>query len=354
MMIITVLSVFAAVNKKKKVLDHYYLDSEMYLCEWDFASFEVTVYEVGDSIKLESKRASSGLPVSLETFEYYTDSVQVRWGTQEFYNVFGNLKRWQFIDTKLGIETTKTYDDNGSIQQLSIFNSITNERDITAYYKSGAKKSNTKTVLGLDGIMTSEITGWYEDGQLLREQKLVNNKTVALKMYETDGRTFLRIPCQKGDTIFLTKEGNASAREKTVNYGVIDIDGDSIKISIRNKNGRLLGIENYMSYTPENAVTWGMQRYFFTTTEQPRDSVVLFRSVLGDNLVENLYYEDGKIKSTTNTIYNNVMLRQKEFKQFYPSGVLRRIERYNGEDLVEGHIYDKDGKETFPFYKFQP
>ena len=48
------------------------------------------------------------------------------------------------------------------------------------------------------------------------------------------------------------------------------------------------------------------------------------------------------------------MIPQREFRQYYPTGELRRVEKHNGTKLVEGHIYDVNGNEVFPFYEFKP
>ena len=65
------------------------------------------------------------------------------------------------------------------------------------------------------------------------------------------------------------------------------------------------------------------------------------------------FYPDGKLMSETTVTYNNVMLPVKELRQFYPSGVLRRYQKHLGEKLVEGHVYNSEGKETEPFFEFK-
>lgn len=343
----------AGPDKKGKTIDKYYLDLFKALCPYDEAVYEVKVIAEEDSIKLYTSNLRTGYPVSLETYKQYDDSAQVRWGTQLSYYDTGEIHRHQFIDSESGVDYVLVYNKSGIVEQQTIIDKFMGVSTFTTWYASGKKKSHTQSKNALLGREESVLTTWYENGNVLREQRSLNGKTQELKMYEETGELFLRIPLQQGDTLFLSQEGNSVSRKGAVNTGVVNLDGDSIKVSIYDLNGRLLSEENFMKYSPEDVVSWGKQKYYYTTTAQPVDSVMVFKGINGENLQENTYYQDGKLKSSSNVTFNNVMVPVKELRQYYPSGKLYRYQKHEGEKLLEGHMYDSEGNETLPFYEFK-
>lgn len=348
------LSLLAAPDKKPKVIDSYYLDSEGYVCDYDFATYQVKVLQHADSIKVHTYNIMTEKPAGIETYKVLNDSVQIKWGTQVIFDIFGQIRRMQFIDLARGTDEVVQYDDSARLEQRVLKDNINDIVQSSYYYKNGNIKNLSTREQTLDNVIVNNIKTWFPNGQINREQRMENGITVMLKLYDESGDQSFVLPCHDGDSVFYNANGNICTRNKAVKRGVIRLDNDSIKIHIYDNNGRKLAIENYMSYNPESPISWGVQQYFFANTVQPTDSVWLFRSVNGDNLQEKTFYEDGKLKSSQLIIYNNVMIPQREFRQYYPTGELRRVEKHNGTKLVEGHIYDVNGNEVFPFYEFKP
>lgn len=349
------IAAFAGPEKKKpKLIDHYYVDSDGFITDYDGSYKEFKVYEDADSIVVHAFLAKSGDIVSVNTYKTLNDSVAERWGTQlTYYFPGGNLRRYQFIDPALGSNVERSYDEKGMLEQETIVNLLTGVSTKTTWYSSGKKKSFTKTERNLKNEETSDAYVWFENGSLKREQKTSNFKIEALKLYEENGARILSIPVQEGDTIFLNKENGAVSRKDAIKYGVAYFDGDSIKFNTYNLKDKLISEENYMTYTPDEAVSWGVQRYYYENAPQKTDSLFVYRGVNGVDLLSRKFYPDGKLMSETTVTYNNVMLPVKELRQFYPSGVLRRYQKHLGEKLVEGHVYNSEGKETEPFFEFK-
>lgn len=346
------LSVGFAGNKKPKVIDHYYVDEHNMETEYNSALFEIKVMQDNDSIVVCKWWFQSEIPVSLETFRVLNDSVQEKWGTQISYYVSGSVHRYQFIDPVLGTDTSVTYSEDGTKESEAIINHVNGEATIQSWHPSGAKKSLTKRYRTANQESISDLVSWYENGNVAREQYTVNHLTRKMKMYDEDGRVCLSIPCAQGDTIFLNSKGHIASPKIAQMYGVVNLDGDSIKINVYSRAGRLLSEENYMRYTIEDPVAWGLQRYYYTTTPQPVDSLVIFQGVNGVNLIEKQFYNDGKKKSITTVIYDKVMRATKELRQYFQSGQLCRFQKHVGDELVDGHCYDRDGKEV-TFFEFK-
>lgn len=350
-------SLFAGPEKKPKMIDHYFLDvrgdilSEDYS---DLAMYEVKVLQDADSIKVHTINLYSETPVSMETYQVLNDSIQRKWGTQVSFDALGNVRRIQYINLALGTDEIVQYDDSNRVEQHIYKDVINNKTRSVSYYKNGTKKGVSESAVALDGKFTNTLTTWFPNGKVMREQNIENGQTVSMRIFDEEGAVSFAMPVHDGDSIFYNKDGNISSRHNAVKRAVVAMVNDSIFITKYDNSGRKISKENFMSYNPESPVAWGTQEYYYTTTPQPVDSLVQFRSVLGDNLVENTFYEDGKIKSSTILVFDNVMVADREYKQYYPTGILRRIEKHHGTTLVEGHIYDSEGNEQFPFYEFKP
>lgn len=343
----------AAPDKKPKIIDSYYVDGYGFVCDYENAYFEIKVLQDGDSIKVHSYNVITDNPVSVQTYKVLNDSVQIKWGTQFMFNAKGKVSLFENIDLVRGIEEVIKYDDSTRVEQHVIKDDINKTSKTTSYYPNGKIKNLSLTELSVDKKHINSIKTWHPDGKLKREQIIENGKTIMLKTYDDEGELAFSLPCQDGDSVFYNAEGNIITRKNAVRRGVIRLDGDSIKITSYNNRGRCISVENFMSYSPEYPVSWGVQEYFYANTPQPADSVWIFRSVNGDNLIEKTFYPDGKLKSSSVMTFDNVMVPNREFRQYYPSGLLRRLEKHHGEKLVEGHIYDNEGNEEFPFYEFQ-
>ena len=343
----------AAPDKKPKVIDSYYVDGRGMVCDYEDAFFAIKVLKDGDSIKVHQFNAITEIPVSVETYKVLTDSMQVKWGTQFMFNAEGAISIFENIDLVRGIDEVIKYDDSSRVEQHIIKDNINKTTKNTTFYPNGRQKNMSLSEWTVDKKHVNTIKSWLPGGQLIRDQRMENGKTVSLKTYDAEGELAFSLPCQDGDSIFYNAEGNIITRKNAVRRGVIRLEGDSIKITSYDNRGRRLSVENYMSYIPENPVSWGVQEYFYANTPQPADSVWIFRSVNGDNLIEKTFYPDGKLKSSSVMTFDNVMVPNREFRQYYPSGLLRRLEKHHGEKLVEGHIYDNEGNEVFPFYEFQ-
>ena len=343
----------AVPDKKPKVIDSYYVDGYGFVCDYENAYFEIKVLQDGDSIKVHSYNLITDNPVSVQTYKVLTDSVQVKWGTQFMFNAEGKVSLFENIDLVRGIDVVIKYDDSTRVEQHVIKDNINKTTKNTTFYPNGRQKNMSLSEWTVDKKHVNTIKSWLPDGQLIRDQRMENGKTVSLKTYDAEGELAFSLPCQDGDSVFYNAEGNIITRKNAVRRGVIRLEGDSIKITSYDNRGRCLSVENYMSYIPENPVSWGVQQYFYADAPQPTDSVWIFRSVNGDNLIEKTFYPDGKLKSSSVMTFDNVMVPNREFRQYYPSGLLRRLEIHHGEKLVEGHIYDNEGNEVFPFYEFQ-
>jgi len=344
--------VFAASKKKAKIIDHYYVDQNQNETVYDLATYEIKVFQDADSIVVCSWLIETDLPHSLETYRVLNDSVQDKWGTQILYFPDGSVRRAQFIDKVMGIDHSTSYLIGGQKESEAVINHITGESLMQTWYPSGQLKTQTKTVTDVSYNVKSDIDSWFESGKISRRQSTVNHLTTKLKVYDEDGFVTLSLPCQQGDTVYMNNKGAIAARKVATMYGIFDLQGDSIKVNTYSKSGRLLATENFMKYSPEEAVPWGVQKYYYTTIEQPTDSLVIFKGVNGVNLLEDQYYTDGKKKSTTTITYDRVMLPTKELRQYFQSGKLRRIQKHVGDKLVDGHCYDAEGKEI-PFYEFK-
>ena len=344
----------AAPDKKPKVIDSYYVDGRGMVCDYEDAFFAIKVLKDGDSIKVHQFNAITEIPVSVETYKVLTDSVQVKWGTQFMFNAEGAISIFENIDLVRGIDEVIKYDDSSRVEQHIIKDNINKTTKNTTFYPNGRQKNMSLSEWTVDKKHVNTIKSWLPGGQLIRDQRMENGKTVSLKTYDAEGELAFSLPCQDGDSVFYNAEGNIITRKNAVRRGVIRLEGDSIKITSYDNRGRRLSVENYMSYIPENPISWGVQQYFYAEAPQPTDSVWIFRSVNGHNLVEKTFYPDGKPKSISTITFDNVMVADREFRQYYPSGILRRVEKHHGDKLVEGHIYDTQGNEVFPFYEFQP
>lgn len=328
-------------RKGAKLLDDYY-----------DGLFRIKVYQDGDSIKLYSFGDNSKV-YQVETYKLYTDSIKEKWGTQILISFDGVLDKFQMIDPVFNTDLTLDYDKSGRLSREIFNDKINNESTVVIYYNSGLVKNTSFTKTNLDGSMTTSSEIWSENGKLLREQTFVDGLTTSLKSYSSDGRLMFRIPLEQGDTIFINKEGTVTNVDKASYYAIVDLQGDSIKVNVSDMNGRLISIENYMTYTPEHSTPWGVQRYFYTSTPQPTDSLMCVRSVLGNNLREVEYYENGNVKSIVQISYDGVMVQIKELRQYFPTGQLRRYQKQHGEKIVEGHLYDIDGTEIKPYIEFK-
>lgn len=329
-------------RRSAKLLDDYY-----------DGLFRIKVYQDGDSIKLYSYGDNSQV-YQVETYKIFTDSIKERWGTQIIISLNGVLDKFQMLDPVLNTELTLDYDNSGRLSREIFNDKINNESTVITYYNNTGKVKNASlTKNNLDGTLTTSSNYWSEEGQLIREQTIVDGLTTFMKSYSSDGKLLFRIPLEQGDTIYINKEGTVTNAEKASFYALVDLQGDSIKVNVSDMNGRLTSIENYMVYTPEHATQWGVQRYFYTSTPEPTDSIMYVRSVLGNNLREVEYYETGNVKSIVQISYDGVMVPIKELRQFFPTGQLRRYQKRHGEKFVEGHLYDVDGLEITPYIEFK-
>ena len=343
--------VMAGAKKKVKILDHYFIDDNNVEVDLYDAKYEIKVFQDADSIVVYTWLASTEIPASVETFRILNDSVQEKWGTQLTYYNTGQVRRYQFIDRDNHIDTSINYTENGLKESETIVNRASHETQASSWYPSGAKKSLSKSERNAKKQIVTNTKSWHENGMVARDHYSVNHVTEKLKVYDNEGRCCLSIPCQQGDTIFMTSKGSVASPKEAKMHGVVKIDGDSIKIKAYSLSGRILSEENFMSFSPEHPVYWGMQRYYYTTTSQPVDSVVQFKAVNGINLIEKQYYPDGNPRSVSTVTYDKVMNPTTELRQYYQSGKLRRIQKHLGDKLIEGHCYDSDGNEI-TFYEF--
>lgn len=323
-----------------KLLDEYYEDL-----------FRVKVFQDGDSIKLYSYGDNNKV-YRLETYKIFTDSIKERWGTQIIISLDGIIDIFQIFDPVLNTELTIDYDKLGRLSKEIFNDKIKKESTVINYYSTGTIKNSSLTKNNLDGSMTTSSYYWSEDGKLLRDQISVDGVTTSLKTYSSNGNLLFRIPLEQGDTIYINNEGAVTNFENASFYAIVDLQGDSIKVNVSDMNGRLTSIENYKTYTPETVVQWGVQKYFYRSTPEPKDSLLYVRSVLGNNLREVEYYEDGNVKSLVQVSYDGVMVPIKELRQYFPTGQLRRYQKRHGGKIVEGHLYDVDGKEINPYIEF--
>lgn len=339
-------------SRRGKKLDTYYLNEDNEICSYDRASYLVTVQKEADSIKVYTTFIGNNLLYKLETYKVLNEEEQEKWGVQQLYNYEGKLRMHQYIDPRTGIDSQVTFGHNGKVEKEVVFDKSTGESSAVLYYGNGGKKSLTKTQRSVDGKEKTDFTVWTEDGRLAREQRLENNRTVYLVLFDEAGKVSLKMPFVQNDTIYLTDEGNVTTRSNAKSYGIVNIEGDSLKFNVHNLAGRPTALQNFKSYTPEEVMVWGVQKVYYTTTAQPTDSIVQFCAIDGEPLVEHKYYPDGKLMSTKIVTLDPVHVKDVELRQYYPSGILRRIQKKHDNKIVEGHLYDTQGNETFPFFEF--
>jgi len=347
---------FAISDKKVKTLDHYYLDDNNMVCSADFASVEIKVISEADSIKVYAWD-QNGRPLSVDTYRVLNDSIQDKWGTQLlFWEGLETLRVHQFIDKKNDTDHVKVYNVKGILEKETFVDRINGISIVAKWDPNGKKQSYSTTKISPEGV--SELTSsiWYESGALKTSQTMINGKSTEYTLYEEDGTIAFQLPVKDGDSIYINNKGEACTKDLSVFRGVVHLENDSIKLSIYNKQGRLHCLQNFMNFTPTGAVAWGSQHYYYTDDaheNQKVDSLYQFKAVNGENLVEKKYYPNGKVLSVQKLTYNNVMLPVVELQQYDPNGVLRRYQKKLADNLIEGHMYDSEGKETFPFYEFK-
>lgn len=345
-------AVYGQSNKKAKKLDEYYVNADFEVCRYDESSYRVLVQKEADSIRVYTSLVYNDQLYKVETYKILTDSIQEKWGTQQLYYYDGKLRLHQFIDPKLGTDTQVSFGEKGNVEKELVINKVTGESSSMLYYGNGAKKSLTKTVRDIHGNEKTDYTVWAENGRVAREHRLENHKTVYLKMYDENGNVSLKMPFEQGDKIYMTDEGNATTHSNAVAYGIVNIEGDSLKFNMHNMEGRPTGVMNFKAYTPEEVIVWGVQKQYYTTTVQQTDSIVQYCAIDGEPIVEHKYYSDGNLMSTKTVTLDPVRVKDVELRQYYPNGILRRIQKKHDNKLVEGHVYDSAGNETFPFYEF--
>lgn len=343
---------FAQQKHKTKTLDHYYVSNTGTVVTPDIAEYEVKIVDEGDSIRVITSYIDSDWLLSFETYTVYTDAQKIKCGTQAFYGDLNQLRHLQFIDCAHSRQEIRNFNEQGHITSATVIDDAKGETLDLSYYENGQVKAQNLTIRSPKKDIRIIAKSFHQNGNLLKESYSTNGVTDSLKIYQSTGELCLSIPCHDNDTIFINSKDKACVRKEAERYGVVKLDNDSIKINLFRNDGRKLAVENYMTYSPENSIIWGNQSYYFTTTPEPTDSISTFMAVNGDKLKELRYYPDGKIMSETTTTYDAVMLPIKELRQYYPSGVLHRYQKMKYKKLIEGHLYDENGKEITPYQVF--
>lgn len=345
---------FAITDKKVKTLDHYYLNLYNEVCSSDDAAVEVKVISEEDSIKVYSW-SFDGNPLSVETYRILNDSVQDKWGTQVSFWPNGAIPHiHQFIDKLREIDHVKVYNIKGILEKETYVDRIKGFRSTGTWYEDGKVKSYTATSTTSDNKLISETKTWFETGEIKTIQKQVNGVSETYTIYEKDGSVAFKLPLSDGDKIYLNQDGNACTKNVSAYTSEVHIENDSIKIFAFNNKGKLHMVQNFMHYTPEQVIKWGTQHYYYTTLDnaQPVDSLILFKGINDETLKEIKYYPNGKLLSEKVITFNEVLIPIEELRQYGPEGTMRRYQKRKADVVVEGKMYDSEGKEI-PFIEFK-
>lgn len=144
---------------------------------------------------------------------------------------------------------------------------------------------------------------------------------------------------QESKKIYLDHEKKKTRSHDYVYYRIINTVGEKIKIEDYYPNGQLQMSGTYLSIDPDEI----------------RDGHFLYYSRNGEKILDEYYHEnvkEGESFSYDTVSHFNYKVYFKNGKLtdtltgYYPSGAVRRTEKYLKDTLISGHCYDEKGNEV--------
>jgi len=206
----------------------------------------------------------------------------------------------------------------------------------TTYYQSGCPQAIRSHI---QGVESGTWTYFYDSTNFIAwEINYYMGKKNGKVVYIKKNGDTTKLEHYKNDLLDGIKKeyytGSKLRREISYKNGLLDGTFKSY-----NKNGILIEETNYKDNKKN-----GQQQYFY-------EDGVLLRTENWMNGIKigefKMFYHQGHIQ--TLETYDKKGLKEGKFEEYYPTQAPRRIAVYKKDELIEEHIFDEHGNETYTF-----